>query len=121
MHELLAQLCLVAAAIIAYSIKYPQNVTVYVMQPGICILMGLWLYTGGVYAAYIDIPVGLIGILLCAETLFVALIIVLGAAFLVPRSYSTHTSYFSVPVGDDVEALCSPSKNDPVDDSQILA
>jgi hypothetical protein len=109
LHELLAQICLVAAADVAYSIKYPQNVFAYIMQPGICILMGLWLYTGGIYAAFIDIPVGMIGILLCWEALFVATIILLGAAFLVPKSYDQPRSYLcltSVPGGEQIDEAC---------------
>ena len=106
MHELLAQLCLVAAAIISYSIKYPQNVIAYLMQPGISILMGLWLYTGGVYAAFVDIPAGLIGVLLVWESLLVALVVTLGAAFMVPASYTEHLpfKYDAVPAKDIIGA-----------------
>ena len=87
------------------------------MQPGISILMGLWLYTGGVYAAFVDIPAGLVGIILCWEALLVALMILLGAALLVPRSYSAPISYFSVPGRDVEEALCA--KNEEKDDKKI--
>ena len=110
LHKLLAQLCLVAAAIVAYSIKYPENVIVYVMQPGICILMGLWLYTGGVYAAFIDIPAGMIGILLVWEALLIVGVILLGAAFLVPQRVvaSEHSMYHRVPSpqNDQMEPFC---------------
>lgn len=109
LHELLAQLCLVGAALIAYSIKYPKNVIAYVAAQAACVLMGLWLYTGGVYAAFIDIPAGLIGVLFVAEALFVLLVVTLGAAFLVPQSHSSDIPYYSVP---EKEALCSPTKSE---------
>ncbi|CAB9518751.1 expressed unknown protein [Seminavis robusta] len=120
LHELLAQLCLVGAAVMAYSIMFPKHVIAFVMQPGICVLMGTWLYTGGFYAAYIDIPVGLVGIILVLEALVIATIILLSAAFLVPQSYghrldSQPLSYRSLPgreIIDDKDTLTFFVTND---------
>ena len=90
---------------------YPQNVVAYVMQAGISVLMGMWLFTGGFYAAYIDIPAGLVGIILCWEALLVAVVILLGAALLVPRGYSDDLPYSAVTSRDIEEAMCTPIKD----------
>lgn len=90
-HAFLAHLCLVAAAIVAYSVRYPHNTLAYILQPGISILIGLWLYTAGVYVAFLDIPAGMMGIVLVWETLAVSVLILLGFAFCLPSHMYENT------------------------------
>lgn len=85
MHRLLAYMCLLNAAVTAYSIKFTDSIFAYVASWGLRCLQGSWLMTAGVYEGYIDIKMHYVSSLLSLEASFICLIIMLSWAYFGPE------------------------------------
>lgn len=87
-HIYLAQLHLVNALVMAYSIKYPDSLIAYVTAFGLIVITGLWMLTLGFYACCIDISMHEAGTYFSLEIVLVFFAIVgIGAYCLPPEQH----------------------------------
>lgn len=81
-HALMANLCLVSAAVFAFSVFRPRNLAAYIAGWGMLVVKALWLIAAGVNSDFQKISIHAVGPLFCLDVVFVTLSIVfVGAAF----------------------------------------
>lgn len=115
-HILMAQVCLVHAAVLAFSIYNPSNLAAYIGSQGMFVLEGAWLVTIGVNADFHELNMQRVAPLFCFEVVLITLsIIVVGAvcgsaSFRETRSQNSRDTtekaeyaHLAVPDGQDDE------------------
>jgi hypothetical protein len=80
-HELLAKLNLVSAAVYAFSVSRPTNLVAYIAGWGLFVVQTLWLLSAGVNSDFQKIDIHAFVPLFCLEIVFVTLSIVFVSAF----------------------------------------